>query len=428
MKEGQARAVAWAGAVAALAAARPASGGLRESIGQVAQAWRDAGATVVVDGTRFLNEGETAAIVLPDLPAEGCSTVALLGARGLGFHVRVPDAEEGDHGARIASQAGALSIERCGGPPLRGVLVTSDSGRGALEVAIARSAGPLAPLRGILPDRVGGTWAPGPEPGPQPTLPSPERRAEVAEARARRDGAAIGARTTLRAGLDGSGGGEATLEAGCHTLRLFPVDPRASRAASRGKVDLDAEVRGREGDMLLARDRSDAPDAELSACIGERTQADVLFVGSTPGAPVLVSHYAWPLPDHLPAVWGNEVRARMARVLLARHVVSLPREPFFLAQGGSGATPVPFAIEPGGCYLALVSAVQGAARTLGLRVRVAARDAFDDRGIEGAGAAVAFCAGEREGAIAVVDAHGAPPLGWALAVYRIADGAWQVPE
>jgi hypothetical protein len=428
MQARHARAVAWAAGVGGLAVARPAVAELRESIGRVAEVWQGAGATVLVERTRFLNESQTEAVVLPDQPGGECTTVALLGARGLGFHARVAEVGEGDTGARIASQSGALSIERCGGAPPRRILVTSDSGRGALEVAVARSAAPLAPLRVVLPERSGGAWAPGPEPGPLPALPLPERRADVAESRARRDGAAVGERRTLRAGVDGSGAGEATLDPGCHTLRLFPVDLRGPHPAGKGKLDLDAEARGRADDRLLARDRSDAPDAELSVCVGETTQTDLLFAGSPPGSPVLVAHFVWPLPEHLPSIWGGEVRARMGRVLLARHVASLPREAFFVTQGGSGTTPVPFGIEPGACYLAIVSLVQGTARAIGLRVRVAAREASDDRGIEGSGAAVAFCASASDRASATVEAHGAPVLGWALAVYRVEDGAWAVPR
>jgi hypothetical protein len=141
-----------------------------------------------------------------------------------------------------------------------------------------------------------------------------------------------------------------------------------------------------------------------------------------------MAHYVRALPAHLPTLWGSEVRGRMAQVLLGRHVVSLQRDPFFLTQGGSGTTPVALPVEPGACYLAIVSAAQGTARALGLRVRVAAREAFDDRGVEGAGAAVAFCARSEDRATAVVEAHGAPLLGWAFAAYRVEDRAWEGPR
>jgi hypothetical protein len=116
----------------------------------------------------------------------------------------------------------------------------------------------------------------------------------------------------------------------------------------------------------------------------------------------------------------------MAHVLSERRVVSLPAAPVQLAQGGSGVTPVPLALEPGGCYVAVVALAQGTARSLGLRVAVAARDYVDDRGVDEAGAAVAFCAGDRTTAQAEIEAHGTPLLAWGLALYRLNTGVWEV--
>jgi hypothetical protein len=184
-------------------------------------------------------------------------------------------------------------------------------------------------------------------------------------------------------------------------------------------------MRNESDDRLLARDRTDAPDAQLGACVGEATQVAVVFAGSPPGSPVLVSHVAWPLPDHLPSVWGSEARGRMAHVVLARHVVSLPRDPEFLAQGGSGFTPVPLAVEPGACYLAVATLVHEGARAIGLRVRVGAGGADDERGVDEDGAAVAFCAGDKTRALAEVEARGTPLLGWGLAVFRLQANIWE---
>ncbi len=87
---------------------------------------------------------------------------------------------------------------------------------------------------------------------------------------------------------------------------------------------------------------------------------------------------------------------------------------------------MPLSAEPGACYLALVSLVQGTAHAVGLRVHVGARDAIDERGIDDDGAAVAFCAGDREAALAEVEARGTPLLGWGLAVYRLQSGIWEI--
>jgi hypothetical protein len=406
----------------------------------------------VVDRSRFLNEDGTLSVVLPDLPEGDCTTLVLLGARGLGFHVSVADSrdaalrDEGDGAAvpappstprapgndetnpKIPSAAGALSVERCGEAAPRRWLVASDSGRGALELVVARSARPLPSVQLILPERTGAGPGTMTEPGPPPALAPPDKRADVAEARARRDGAAIEARSTWQAGIDGTGSSEEILQPGCHTMELFAIDSHANHPFRRHRLDLDAEMRDAADDRLLARDRTDAPDAQLSVCVGDTTRAGIVFVGAPAGSPVLVSHVEWPLPEHLPATWGGEVRARMAHLLLARHLVSLPSNATQLAQGGSGVTPVPMPMEPGACYVAVVALSQGTAHSIGLRVRVGARDAVDDRGGEDAGAVVAFCAGDRTVGSAQVEAHGTPLLGWALALYRLQTGIWEVPR
>src|SRR5579864_1723744 len=135
------------------------------------------------------------------------------------------------------------------------LLVTSDSGRGALETIVARSAKPLESMRSVLPERTGAAMVTAPEPGLLPPMPLPEKRADVAEARARRDGASVFGRETWQAGADGSGSADATLDPGCHALQLFAVDPRAGARSPHGKLDLDAEMRDASGDRILARDR-----------------------------------------------------------------------------------------------------------------------------------------------------------------------------
>jgi hypothetical protein len=418
-------------ALAVAVTAATAHAELREAVQRLADAWREVGAAVVVDRSRFLEEDRDdqhpVVVAVPDLPDGECTTIVILGARGLGFHVRFADGDA-DEPKRMPSVAGAVSIERCGeGEPLRRLIVSTDSGRGALEMVVARSAKPLPPLRTVLPERTGGVLAATAEPGTLPALPAPEKRAEVAESRAKRDGAVVAKRTTWQAGIDGAGAGEQTLAAGCHTLQLFALDPRTAHPSRRGKLDLDAEMRDKEGDRLLARDRTDAPDAQLAACVGEATQVAVVFAGSPPRAPVLVSHVEWPLPDHLPTVWGSEARGHMAHVLLVRHVVSLPRDPAFVAQGGSGITPIPLSIEPGACYLGIATRVRESARAIGLRVRVGAKTFADDRGVDEDGAAVAFCARDREAAVAEVEARGTPVLGWGFALYRLQSGMWEAP-
>ena len=417
-------------AAAALYAAAPPvahAAELHDEIVRVAHGWEKSAAAVFVAPTRFLNDDQTEAFVLPNLPEGRCTTILFLGSRGLGFHVTLDEAQDEESGHGHASEAGALSIERCGeGAPHR-ILLTSDSGRGAIETIVARSETPLPQLHTILPERMEGHVGALPEPGALAAVPAPEKRADTAELRAVRDGAAILRRSAWVAGLDGTGAGEDTLDPGCHTLTLFAVDPRSSRPLRRAHLDLDAELRNMDDDRILTRDRSDAPDATLSACVGETTRVGILFAGSPPAQPVLVSHTVWPLPEHLPMVWGTQARGRMGHVLLARHVSRLPSEPILLAQGGAGSTSVAVPLEPGACYLAIVSLVQGVGRAIGLRAHLGAHDADDDRGLDDDGATVTFCAGSVSTAVLQVEARGTPLLGWGLAVYHLQSGQWELP-
>jgi hypothetical protein len=246
----------------------------------------------------------------------------------------------------------------------------------------------------------------------------------VAEARASRDGATIAPRVSWEARGDGTGGGADVLTPGCHVLELLAPDPRAV-AGGRGKLDIDAEMRDASGERVLARDRTDAPDARLAACVDEDTAVEVAFIGAPPRAQVLVSQWAWPLPAHLPKGWGDEAVTRMARALTARHVKPFQRDPALLLQGGAGVTPIELPIEPGACYVALVVVTQGSARSLTLRARAGSVEALDDRGPEENAAVAAFCAGSSDAAGAEVEAHGTPLLGWGLALYRVANGVWE---
>jgi hypothetical protein len=208
-------------------------------------------------------------------------------------------------------------------------------------------------------------------------------------------------------------------------IELLAPDPRATAPDGRGKLDLDAEMRDGSGDRVLARDRSDAPDARLSVCVGEDTPIQVAFVGAPPRAPVLEAHWSWPLPAHVPSVWGAEAVARMAHVLLTRRAGQLPHEPAALLQGGSGLTPLALHVQPGACYVALLAVTQGSARTITLRARVGTRESLDDRGPDENGGVVAFCAQANDAAVVDVEAHGTPLLGWGLALYRVVDAVWE---
>lgn len=404
---------------------------LRQEADRVADEWRKGGALVGRGPSRFLYDNDTMLITLPppESSDQACTTVALLGGRGVSFHAKVDGADDDpltdDSSTRAASVAGVLEIGGCGqgAVPLERLRVTSDAGRGAIETVVARSARPPAPIRTVLPERSGGLLPAPPDAGTTPVLPPADKRAESAEARAKREGASALPRATWAAAADGSGDVKIELSPGCHRVELFAVDARATRSARRRRLDLDAEIRDDEED-LLARDRTDNPDARLEVCVGKTTQATVIFAGAPAETSVTVTHAWWPIPPHVPALWGPEFRARMARALLGRTAPVPSEEPIGLYQGLAGATPIPVELESGACYLAVAAITSGHARGLGLRAVVGARESRDERGAEDGGSVVAFCAYDRDQGHLDVEARGASAA-WGLALYRIEGRAWQ---
>jgi hypothetical protein len=416
--------VLFAGALAGITPREGRCDDLRAAAALVADAWRAEGAVVVREDARFLHEGEAATLRLPLGAGELCQTLALIGARGLSFHARIGNgASDEAADEQVASAAGVLEMTSCGTDPIRLLRVTSDAGRGALETVSARSPQPLTALRAILLERTGGVLPAPPEPGALPPLPTPSRRAAVAEARAARDGARLAPRREWRSGADGKGEERIALEAGCHRVELFAPDPPAMPGSRHPRLDLDAAMKDETGE-LIARDRTSAPDARVETCVGEGTNVAVLFEGATPGSPVLVTHATFALPEHLPLVWGQRARARMAAALLPRHIGAFDRDAVFLAQGASGLTPVPFEVEPGACYVAVAALERGHARGVGLRVAMGARSSSDERGTSDDSSAVAFCARDRENVRFEVDARGAG-VAWGLAAFRVAGGVWE---
>ena len=416
-------------AIASVAIARDAKcAELDDVAARVESEWRKTGANVHRAETRFLYDDETITVLVPPPIEHGCITVALVAARGLSFHAKVSGADDDplleDPTARAASIAGVLQIERCGGAPIDHLVVTSDAGRGSIETVVARSPKPMPALRSVLPERTGGLLPPSPDPGPSPALPVPAKRAEQGEMRARRDGAHLAPREAWNAGVDGTGEAPITLEPGCHRVELFaPEAIRNGRVVRRPRLDVDAELRD-EDDELLARDRTDAADPRLEACVGEATSAVVVFAGAPASAQLVATHASWALPEHLPSAWGSEARGRMARALRVRHVAEPHEDAIALYQGPSGETPIPLQLEPGGCYLAVAAVTQGHARGLGLRAVIGMRDFSDERGADDDAGAVAFCANDRAIAHLDITARG-NTLAWGLALFRMHSGVWE---
>jgi hypothetical protein len=402
----------------------------REVAERVAEQWRNAGGHVTALPTRFLFDDETTVVPIPADDVSGCTHVALIGARGLSFRARLSDATSDplapEVGGRASSVAGVLELRRCGpGRPIRHVVVTSDAGRGALEVVVARAPSALPALTAVIPERTGGALPPVPETGALPVLPPPEKRAELAETRGKREGARIEPRTALHAGEDGGGEAELALGAGCHRVELFARDPRADRAGRRFRLDVDAELRDpSNSDRVLARDRTEAPDARLEACVGKTTRVNLVFAGAPPNGELTSTLASWPLPDRLPSLWGPVTRSKMARVMFTRHVAVPIDDPVFLAQGSSGTTPIPVSVEVGACYLAIVALTHGHARSLQIRTVVGARESTDERGAAEEAALSAFCVNAHENARIEIHTRGTG-VGWGLALFRVKSGMWE---
>jgi hypothetical protein len=402
----------------------------REVADRVVDQWRGAGGHVTPLPSRFLFDDETVLVpVTSEESSTGCTHVAIIGARGISFRARLSDASADplapEVGGRATSLAGVVELRRCGAArPIRHVIVTSDAGRGALEIIVAHAPSALPALSTVIPERTGGPLPPVPEAGALPVLPPPEKRAELAEGRAKREGAHIEARTALRANDEGGGEAELALSPGCHRVELFARDPRADRPGRRFRLDVDAELRDPTSERVLARDRTEAPDARLEACVGRTTKVNVVFAGAPPNGDLTSTLASWPLPDRLPAMWGAVARSKMARVMFSRHVAMPAEDPIFLGQGSSGTTPFPIPVETGGCYLAVVALTHGHARSFQIRTVVGARESTDERGAAEESALSAFCVNAHETAHVDVYARGTG-VGWGLAVFRVKSGVWE---
>lgn len=415
--------------VSALAPSNARADG-REVAARVAEQWDLAGARATRLPARFLFDDETVVVPLPpDDTGAACTTVAVVGARGLSFHAKLEGASADplspEPGARAASHAGVLELRRCDPDrSVRHVVVTSDAGRGAVEIVVARSARGLPSLAVVAPERTGGALPPVPDAGALPILAPTEKRAEAGEARARRDGGVVEARDRLRAGDDGGGDSELELGEGCHRLELFAPDPRAERPGRRFRLDLDGELRDPTNDRLLARDRTEAPDVRMETCLGRPQVVSLAFAGAAPRTEVTLTHASWPLPARLPTLWGHATRGKMARVMFARHVAVPAHDPIFLGQGSAGTTSFPLPVEVGGCYVAVVGLTHGHARSLQLRAVVGARESTDERGAAEEAALTAFCVQAEERARLDVQARG-PGVGFGLAVFRVKSAVWE---
>jgi len=402
---------------------------LRPIAARVAKQWREAGARVVVMPTRFVFDDETLVISLPANMHDACVHVALIATRGHGFHARLAtstDPFEREPAARATSHAGMAELYHCGGSleQTRQVVLSSDAGRGAVEIVVATAPTRLGAAVDLVPERASGSVPGLVDAGPMPLLASVEVRASAAEERAKREGGLPAGRTSLWVNDDGMGEEALLLEEGCHRLEVFAKDDRRDLRSKRARVDVDAELRDSESGRVLARDRTDAPDARLETCIAQPTYARLVFAGAPRLDRAIMTQATWPIPDHVPRVWGPTVRGTFARALMTHQVTHLDDEPVIVVQGSPGTTPVALRAQAGACYVAIAAPTHGRPRKLELRADVGGRESFDERSAGEDSALVAFCANGNVTPTLHVTARGTG-VRWALVVYRVVAGLWE---
>lgn len=371
---------------------------------------------------RFLERGDVLPLLFPpelvtDDPA-GCLTLVLLGTTSMQFLVD-PRGELSGRGpldTPEGSLAGALEITRCGPEKaaLANVFVEMRSPRGVLEVLALGSPKRPPLLTSILPHRDPGPMAPLGGSGPRPSVAPLTLRIQAVEQRAARSGALELTNQELTASGVGMGVELVPLGAGCHEFELLAGERTRS---DRRSADLDLEISSADGDRLLATDKSESNDARALVCVGEPTPVTMRFAGAPPGSLVTLLRARWDLADGLPLRWPAEARAAMSAVLREQGLGLRGARLVDEALGVQGSTAMPFEVEPGACYLALVVELRGTAQTLALAARAGGREAQSRAPFDAPGTALSFCAGATSRALVEVETRGLS-LVWMSAFFQ----------
>jgi hypothetical protein len=266
-------------------------------------------------------------------------------------------------------------------------------------------------LAEVLPNRDAGAELPLGEPGPPPALPPRAERLQLLTRRAQREAAASFRQELQPADSEGTGVAPLDLAAGCHELTLL-----ADSALPERPVDLDVELVDAESGTRLGVDRAEDADAALAFCLGNATRVELRFVGAAPNASLVLALARWDLPLGLPAAWGPEARGKLAALARAQRL-HLTNQPIYSSLGVQGTSQLPFEVEPGVCYSALVVPVRGEVRNLSLSARVRAPGEVPRGAADPRGSALSFCAHAAHHATLEVDGQGAS-LAWLLAVWE----------
>jgi hypothetical protein len=389
---------------------------------ELARRWGAAGLRTVRLAPVFLEHGRARPVRLPDAAYDpgkpSCTTIAFLAGRSTDFVVRIDPVNtlkhhaSGGHAER--SVAGVVLVSQCGAAreAFARLSIELRVARSALETVIAVGDGPAPALADVLPERASGPAAPLADPGPRGPIEPLAARARRAEERAKNAGAAGIRAQSFTAEHDGTGRELVRLEEGCHRIELM------AELGGKPSIDLDAELRETTSERLVARDRSDAPDARLELCAGSSMGVDLVYAGAPGPVEVMFFDALYPLPKGAPTIWGARARAALSAALWRRKLPPIDDPPVEQRLGVAGMTSMPIVIEPGSCYVAAVGTIRGDPRSVTLTAKVDTRIAFDSNAGLVDGSAVAFCSGGSDRARIETEVRGSA-VAWVLDIWRL---------
>jgi len=381
-----------------------------------------------VSRTIFLEEGH--ASVVPLKTERRCIGFAAVAARSVRLAAMVGTPADSDDevlaalapsvpgtkqlARRRESESGLFTFSACGpdAAAVDRVAIRMLSARGAVQLRVFESDEPLSDPATAL-GRSPGPEVPRGDPGPSLSVAPISERKQRAEASARADGARSFLTSDTKA--DASGAGAVTVRAGlgCHRFAVM-----AEQTENQTTMDVDAELCEKDTGAIVARDFGETPDARLEACFGEPTEVQIGFVGAPPSARVVIADALTPLPEGIPAHWGEKPRAAMGRALGKRLRTGPTAGPVFETLGGQGTTSTGIVVEPGRCYAASVAILRGTSLGMRLVARASSRASTDEVSRASEAGAVVFCADGARRARIQVDAPG-PGVGWVLAVWLL---------
>lgn len=410
---------------------RAAHADLLDEATRAADALAAQGAQILRRERHFLEQGRHLELGFDDR-SRACLTLILLAPRTTRFALAT-SAEQGSTDALLAalsaprpdqrseSQSGLVQRVACGAEReamARG-LVRMRSSRGAIELVLAASDPPAAELDPLIVARGPEPVAPRGDPGPPLLVAGVPERRRAAELRARADGATNVLPVEMRSGERGTGQLTLRLPAGCHRFDVFAEQP----AAHRGRVglDVDAELADSQG-VIVARDRGEAPDARLEACVGQVEERTLSVVGAPASARIVVLDSIWPLGAWIPAAWGPRARAGFAHAARRRRLPAPLGAPIHESLGAQGNALVVLPVEQGRCYFAAVSMIRGKSRGIRLRAVASAKTSVEELSGSPDALGLTFCAEGLEEARISVDVPGAS-LWWVLGVWELGAGS-----